>query len=190
VPALSPTVINVSYTASDKSFIIIIGVVDGKMYLPEVQDAGPGKLTFSGPPGTYAVMGMEDGKRIQQTIVVEGDDSPDPPPPPPPPGKRSVVVIYENELNTPAFTMAVQKLHQYADTKGHWFRVLDDDAKTPDNKPSKLVQDLLAQAANAKVKEPFLVVGDGSDGVGNVIAIVPFPDESGKAIEVLRKFGG
>ena len=128
VPALSPTVITVEYAKTDNSFVFVIGVVDGAMYLPDVQDAGPGKLTFSGPPGTYAVMGTEDGKRIQQTVIVEGSPGPGPTPTPPPPGKRLAVVIWETSGKPrPEIAAATQALQKYCKEHGHVFRFVDKD---------------------------------------------------------------
>jgi len=189
VPALSPTVITVNY-AAENSFVMVLGVVDGKMYLPEVNDAGPGVLTFSGPPGQYAVMGMEDGKRFQLTVVVEGDNPVPPPIPPPVPGVRSTVIIRESAKDTPGLALAAQKLQEYQNKKKRYNRYLDDDSKDPSGKLLTWVQDLLVQAETAKVPMPALVIGDGSDGVGKVVKIVAMPIEPGAAVAVLKKWGG
>ena len=196
VPSLSPTVITVTY-AAENSFVMVLGVVDGKMYLPDVNDAGPGVLTFSGPPGQYAVMGMEDGKRFQLTVVVEGepdpdpDPEPDPTPPPPPPGKRWVFIIYESERNTPGFALAVQKLQQYQDKKHpRSFRFTDQNSVGPNGGTPAYLAKYLQAARQAGHELPVLVIASGPDGEGKTLALVPFDNTPGKMIEVLKRHGG
>ena len=194
VPALSATVIHVTYTVADNSFIMVIGVVDGRMYLPEVTDSGPGKLMFSGPPGQYAVVGQEAGKRIQQTILVEGESpgpgpDPGPDPQPPPPGPRSIVIVYESGDYIQGFGLATQAMDIYAEQHGHIYRLLDDDSVSPTGQPIPWLVAYIKEATELGISEPFMVIA-ARDGSEFKKVIVPFPIGKGKAIEVLKKYGG
>ena len=194
VPALSPTVITVTY-AAENSFVMVLGVVDGKMYLPEVKDAGPGVLTFSGPPGQYAVMGMEDGKRFQTTIIVEGsgpdpDPDPDPEPDPFPPGKRFVIIIRESTDDSARLKSAVREVQDYAAKQGHEFLFVDDDSEDSQTEQRpKWLTGYLETARKDGHELPLMVVL-AKFGDKQRTTIRPLPTVRGEAVDLLKEFGG
>jgi len=193
VPALSPTVVTVTYEAADNSFIVVIGVVAGKLYLPDVQDAVPGKLTFSGPPGQYAVVGQEAGKRIQKTILVAGespDPDPNPNPTPPPPGPRAAVIIYESERATPQMRAAARGLQNYCKEHGHRYLLVDDDAVDPLGLQPAWLKAYIAKAKEAGIREPYLVVTARSGEDVTFLGVAKFPATGAEAITILKKYGG
>lgn len=190
VPALSPTVITVKYDAAPNSFVMVVGIINGQMYLPDVKEPEPGKLQFSGPPGQYAVMGTEAGKRFQQTVQVVGDDpGPNPPPPPPPPGKRSVVVIYESSQWSPEYAIVTQKLQEYAKQKGEPFKLVDKDARLPDGSRPEWLTEYLAKAASANLQVPVLGVVAASSN-GDQVIFAKLPQTFQEAIDFVKKNGG
>ena len=195
VPALSPTVITVTYQ-TENSFIVVIGVVDGKLFLPTVTDAGSGKLTFSGPVGQYAIVGQEAGNRIQQTIEVVGKDEPDPgpnPDPTPPPGPRAAVIIYESTDASPQFRSAARAVQLYCRDKKHTYRLIDKDAVGPDGQPPSWLSSYITLARQAGLETPFMLVTARSGYAGakvEVLKVAPFPSDGAAAIKIIQDNGG
>ena len=77
----------VRVTYGEGAIVWVLGFRDGTIANVDLVDCGNGTLAFTGAAGTYAVLGMDNGKRFQSVVVISGDDpGPQPPPPPPPPG--------------------------------------------------------------------------------------------------------
>ena len=117
---------------------------------------------------------------------------PDPDPNPiPEPGLRAITVVYESEQATPEFAIAARSLQLYSNNNKHLFRLIDNDAKLSSGEAPEWLTKYISLAHKANVGDPFMVVtARSSDGKATVVALVPFPTDKDKAIEILKKFGG
>ena len=210
VPALSPQVVMVptikmvptviTVKCADDALVFILGIVDGMPSFVETTESEPGKITFTGPPGQYAVMGVEDGKRFQIVVIIKpNDDDPDPDPKPdpkpdpdptPPPGPRTVSVVYESTDDTPQFALATQRLQSYCNKNGHKYSRTDDDAQDPHGNRPQWLLGYLKHAKDAGLKLPFVVTAASLDGGGTKYWYDPFPLDSERAIAIVKAHGG
>ena len=195
---MKPTVVTVTYKTEDgkPTLLMVWAVVNGKIVFPSVVDDKVSMLTFSGPPGEYAVMGWECGVQTQEKVVIQEGDDPDPPPPPPPPppkpGLRQVHVIYESSVdkNNPLFGLATTYLHQYCDETKHGYKLTDKDGEDyKENTPEWLV-DYLKRASDAEIKIPFIVVSASLADGGTKYWVEAFPADGKKAVAIVKKHGG
>jgi hypothetical protein len=107
-----------------------------------------------------------------------------------PPGPRTVVVLYETESVTPAFSQELVLLRTganeaYRAEKGHKILSLDDDAKGPDGQPVPLVARLNTESVTPPAV--YVLAGD------KILAKQTIKSEDGAAAEVmgvLRGTGG
>lgn len=82
-PAPRDALVTVTYAPGGSAFVI--GLVGGK-FVPVSTHECPGSVVFTGPPGSYLVIAIENGQRFQHvTEIVDGEPLP-PTPPPDPPG--------------------------------------------------------------------------------------------------------
>jgi hypothetical protein len=107
-----------------------------------------------------------------------------------PSGPRTVVVLYETENVTPAFSQELVLLRtganeSYRAEKGHRILALDDDSKGPDGQPTPIVAKLNAE--NVAPPAVFVLAGE------KVLAKQTIRNQDGAAAEimgVLRGAGG
>jgi hypothetical protein len=84
-PAPIHRLVRVRYAAGAEVFVL--AVRDGELVDVDLYDAGTGLLVFTGPPGSYAILGKEHNQRFQKVIKISGPSPPGPEPPgPEPPG--------------------------------------------------------------------------------------------------------
>jgi len=100
----------------------------------------------------------------------DGDDTD--PPPPPIPGAMTVVVIRETDTHTPKHETIIQKLEDYVQSKGYWWRNKDQNVK---DSLTELPPVYLKPYLEAAKSHPLPVVIRGSvnkDGVHSPDVIV------------------
>lgn len=79
------------------------------------------------------INGQHQSNEIEITAVKEDEDEDDgddtDPPIPPIPGEMTVVVIRETHTHTPKHEVIIQKLEDYVQSKGYWWRNKDQNVK-------------------------------------------------------------
>jgi hypothetical protein len=159
--------------------------------------ANKSAIVFTGPPGQYTIMlvvARADGTLDQANAVVTIGENPVPPPPPPPPpptpGKRFVLVVAESKIRTANQAAVLHALHKYADTKGHSFSPRDKDETDARGNALPWLVKYREKIQAAGVSLPAMVVIEGEDGSGDVLAIKPLPDDPDSALKIIQETGG
>lgn len=124
----------------------------------------------------------------------EPDPDPDPDPDPgpvPPPGKRFVLVIEESGEASAAEAKTLAGLRRYLETQKHQWRFEDPDLRDASGNTPAWLADYLRRASDAKVQDPFIVIGSFLESGGiNVLTIEPLPQTADEAIDLVKEYGG
>lgn len=88
------TIVRVKHNEGSQVFVLTIR--DGNLAPVDVV-AGREMLIFTGPPGSYAVFGVEDGQQFMRTVVIGSNPGPSPPGPQPDPEPSLGLVIIARE---------------------------------------------------------------------------------------------
>jgi hypothetical protein len=68
--------------------------------------------------------------------------------------------------------------------------LIDNDSQTSDGSTPDWLEEYIKLAKHNGISDPFMVITARENNKSVVIAIIPFPDEKGKAVEILKKHGG
>jgi hypothetical protein len=201
VPANAPvyTLVTASTEAEGKGFAWFVLGSSGEFVDWRSVSGNASEIVFTGKPGKYTIMlvvAQADGALSQAHAVVviganpDPEPDPNPPPPPPPePGKRFVLVIAESK-RTAEQAEALHELRTYALSQDHQCSIRDPDEVDRNNQPIGWLESYKARVKAAGVALPAIVVIEGRDGGGSILAIKPLPSSGADAIQILKATGG